>query len=129
MKLTTTKISKKNEPLKGLLYINCTIKNTSITLCTIKNQDIKPFYKNSTKLLAETTRFRNNPYTLQKLATKVIKKFHEKNIHFTIIKIKGFGFGRYQLIKNLKKKLKISLIIEATPIPFNGCRPKKCKRK
>jgi len=116
-------------PKKGIIFIDCTIKNTLVTLGIFNGSQIKTFLTISTKQLAETKRFRNNHYTLQKLAKTIINKFQQLNIYYTIVKIKGIGSGRYQLTKHFKKFLYISLLQDRTSLPFNGCRPKKPKRK
>ena len=46
-----------------------------------------------------------------------------------IVKIKGPGGGREAAIRGLQAAgLKVTKIIDITPIPHNGCRPSKKRR-
>ncbi|KAI9506920.1 hypothetical protein BX070DRAFT_186203 [Coemansia spiralis] len=62
----------------------------------------------------------------------VVKTIREKNINVQRIeiKLKGFGAGReaaFKAINNLTNWA-VFRITDTTPIPFNGCRPKKARR-
>lgn len=109
------------------IYLNCRLKNTLITITDINN---KILYQTSSRSYDLKIKKKNNPYVLQKIAFLIIKKFstskHNKKIK---IIIKGFGTGRYYLIKYLKRKFKIHSILDKTHLPFNGCKSKKQKRR
>ena len=46
------------------------------------------------------------------------------------IYLHGTGLGRYNVLKNLKKKFfKVKYLVDKTSKPFNGCRLKKQKRR
>ncbi|KAJ1650632.1 hypothetical protein IWQ61_008617 [Dispira simplex] len=52
------------------------------------------------------------------------------NVHTLQVKFKGFGQGRDATFKALRAltNWRINRITDCTPIPFNGCRPKKQRR-
>lgn len=123
------KIKKKKKNLLVLanLHIKCTLKNTIISLTKNTGEVLKQW---STKSLKKSKFKKNTPYNVQLIIYKINKfiqfrKIKRLNIHF-----KGTGLGRYNILRNLKKKkIKIGFIFDKTSIPFNGCRVKKMKRR
>jgi small subunit ribosomal protein S11 len=108
------------------MYITCTYKNTLITLTRPDNE---VFFSLSSRGYPAKMKRKNNAFVLHKMTLKVItllKKRRSLNIR---IFIKGVGQGRYNIIKHLARKAKIWSISDITAIPFNGCRPKKQKRR
>ena len=72
---------------------------------------------------------KNNYYILNKIGAflkKKLKKEKVKNIGFCI---EGVGPGKYSLIYYLNRNFKIKFVFDKTSMPFNGCRPKKKKRR
>lgn len=61
------------------------------------------------------------------VADRVIKKYGLKEVR---VFIKGPGAGRNAAVKGLDTAgLRITTLIDRTPIPHNGCRPRKAPRK
>jgi len=53
----------------------------------------------------------------------------KKGFKIAQILIKGFGSGRESAVQGiLQSNLKIGEIIDVTPTPHNGCRPRKSRR-
>jgi small subunit ribosomal protein S11 len=117
-----------NKILIAHLYINCALKNTILSLTNEKGQLYKQW---SSKSLKKTSNLKkNSPYNINLISYKVKKYLLLKKIYCLKIFIKGYGPGRFNVIKNLKsKKLKIIFIYDLTNLPFNGCRPPKQKRR
>lgn len=123
------KINKKiNKLLLAHLYINCALKNTILSLTNEKGQLYKQW---SSKSLKKTTNLKkNSPYNIHLISYRVKQYLFSKKISCLKIFIKGFGSGRFNVIKNLRsKKLKILFIYDRTNVPFNGCRAPKQKRR
>ncbi|HBB64773.1 30S ribosomal protein S11 [candidate division WS6 bacterium RIFOXYD1_FULL_33_8] len=60
-------------------------------------------------------------------ADKAIKKYGLKEVK---VIVKGPGAGRNAAVKGLDSAgLKITTLVDRTPIPHNGCRPRKSPRK
>lgn len=109
------------------LYVKCTLKNTIISLTKNTGELLKQW---STKSLKKTKFKKNTPYNVQLIVYKINKYIKLKKIKKLNIFLKGSGFGRYNILKNLKKKdVKIRSLSDKTSIPFNGCRQKKKKRR
>lgn len=123
------KKKKKNKNLLVLanLHIKCTLKNTIISLTKNTGEVLKQW---STKSLKKSKFKKNTPYNVQLIVYKINKYIQLKKIRKLNIHLKGTGLGRYNILKNLKKKkIKIGYIFDKTSIPFNGCRIKKMRRR
>jgi len=61
------------------------------------------------------------------VAEKVMKKYGLKEVK---VFIKGPGAGRNAAVKGLDSAgLRITMLADRTPIPHNGCRPRKMPRR
>lgn len=115
------------------LYINCNLTNTLITVTNLDNKVIYQISSKSSKLKAKK---KNNPYILRNISSILNKlilknqKLGAKTKRLPIqLFLKGFGIGRYHILKNFSRRIKIKLIEDRTFLPFNGCRPSKKKRR
>lgn len=69
------------------------------------------------------------PYAATKIAETVIEKMKKTGISDIAVYVKGIGGGREAAIRALANKgLNITLIKDVTPLPHNGCKPKKVRR-
>ena len=72
---------------------------------------------------------KNTPYAATQAADKVAQEAISMGLSTIIVKIKGPGGGREAAIRGLQAAgLKVTKIIDITPIPHNGCRPSKKRR-
>jgi len=118
-------IKNKNILFLSNLHINCNLKNTIISLTKNNGNLLKQW---STKSLKKTKFKKNTPYNVQLIVYKINQFIQLKKIKKINIYLKGTGLGRFNILKNLKKTIKIGYIFDKTTIPFNGCRQKKKKR-
>ena len=116
----------KNTIFLANLYITCNLKNTRISITKNNGNLLKQW---STKSLKKTKFKKNTPYNVQLIVYKINQYLILKKIKKINIYIKGTGLGRFNILKNLKKNIKIGYIFDKTSIPFNGCRQKKMKRR
>jgi len=117
--------SKIKKPI-AFVYIKCTFKNTLITL---SDSTKKSFFQISSKSYDIKTKRKNNTYVLNQIAIKINTLLRNLNYKFLAISIEGIGPGRYLLLNHLVKNMEIIYIKDNSKVPFNGCRPKKKKRK
>ncbi|MGO8688698.1 MAG: 30S ribosomal protein S11 [Thermoguttaceae bacterium] len=110
----------------GVAHIKATFNNTSITITDSKGDTLcwasagTSGFKGSRK----STPFAGQ-LSAQQAAEKAIK-FGMKEVD---VKVKGPGSGRESAITSLQAAgLKIKSIEDVTPLPHNGCRPKKRRR-
>jgi small subunit ribosomal protein S11 len=117
-----------NNSQTAIVNIYCTYNNTIITITDINNNTLS--WSSSGAVGFPGTR-RQTPYAAQTATIECVKKCQKKNpeLKEVFVRLKGFGKGRSAVIKGLEiSGLKILEIKDITPVPHNGCRPKKKRR-
>ena len=121
----TKKKVKKNIPF-GIAHISSTFNNTIITITDTTGNTIS--WSSSGNKGFKGSR-KSTPFAAQLAAEEAGKKAIEHGMKNIEIIIKGPGNGRESAIRALGSTgLNITVIKDVTPIPHNGCRPKKRRR-
>ena len=116
---------KKNIPF-GIAHINSTFNNTIITITDTTGNTIS--WSSSGNKGFKGSR-KSTPFAAQLAAEEAGKKAIEHGMKNIEIIIKGPGNGRESAIRALGSTgLNITVIKDVTPIPHNGCRPRKRRR-
>jgi small subunit ribosomal protein S11 len=124
--MATKKTKQKNIPSSGRVYITAGFNNTIITITDAEGNAL--FAGSSGQSGFKGSR-KSTPYAATKSAEEVAKKAYEKGVKEVSVFVKGPGMGRISSIKALKTAgLNVTSISDMTPIPHNGCRPKKRRR-
>jgi small subunit ribosomal protein S11 len=110
----------------GIAHIKATFNNTTITITDTKGDTL-------CWSSAGTTGFKGSrkstPFAGQLAAQQVAEKAAKFGMREVDVKVKGPGSGRESAITALQAAgLKIKSIEDVTPLPHNGCRPKKRRR-
>jgi small subunit ribosomal protein S11 len=110
----------------GVAHIKATFNNTMITITDGKGETL-------CWSSAGTTGFKGSrkstPFAGQLAAQQVAEKALKFGVKEVDVKVKGPGSGRESAITALQAAgLKIKSIEDVTPLPHNGCRPKKRRR-
>jgi small subunit ribosomal protein S11 len=72
---------------------------------------------------------KSTPFAAQRAAESVAAKAMKMGVRELEVRVKGPGSGRESAIRSLAAHgLKIRVIEDVTPLPHNGCRPKKRRR-
>jgi small subunit ribosomal protein S11 len=72
---------------------------------------------------------KSTPYAAQITAREIAKKAKEMGVKELTVRVKGPGPGREAAIRSLQSAgLSIKSVKDVTPIPHNGCRPRKRRR-
>ena len=72
---------------------------------------------------------KSTPFAAQMAAEKAAKMAMEHGLKKVAVFVKGPGSGRETAIRSLQAAgLEVSSIQDCTPIPHNGCRPRKRRR-
>ncbi|HBP16239.1 MAG TPA: 30S ribosomal protein S11, partial [Planctomycetes bacterium] len=72
---------------------------------------------------------KSTPFAAQRAAEELASKARKMGIRELEVRVKGPGGGRESAIRALKASgLEIRAIEDVTPLPHNGCRPKKKRR-
>ena len=111
---------------KGIAHIRATFNNTMVTVTDMAGQVIAwdsagTFgYKGSRK---------GTPFAAQRAGDRVADKLRKMGVHELEVRVKGPGSGRESAIRALSQSgIDIKVIEDVTPLPHNGCRPRKRRR-
>jgi small subunit ribosomal protein S11 len=111
---------------EGVAHVHSSFNNTIVSLSDKAGNILtwssggKIGYKGSKK---------STPFAAQLAAEEVAKAALEMGISKVQVIVKGPGGGRESAIRSLDANgLQITMISDATPIPHNGCRPRKTRR-
>jgi len=111
---------------RGIAYIKSTFNNTIITI-TDPNGNVLAW--GSSGLSGFKGARKSTPYAAQISAFDVAKRVKEMGIKELEVKVKGPGSGRESAIRSLQSAgLIVKRVKDVTPIPHNGCRPRKKRR-
>jgi len=119
------KVKKKNIK-KGIAHIQATLNNTIITVTNLTGKTILWASAGSSGFKGSR---KSTPFAAQTAAEKIGTLAIEKGLLHLDLRIKGPGPGREPAIRALKGiGVNILSIQDITPIPHNGCRPRKQRR-
>lgn len=125
-KKTTKKNKQKQIPSNGVVNIKAGFNNTLISIADEQGNVL--FSGSSGKSGFKGSR-KSTPYAATKSAEAVAEEAHKAGMTEVAVLVKGPGLGRISAIKALKTAgLRVTSIADITPIPHNGCRPKKKRR-
>ncbi len=116
----------KKNVVAGVAHINSTFNNTMITITDIKGNVIS---WSSAGMQGFKGSRKSTPYAAQIAAEDAGKKAQEHGIKSLEVNVKGPGSGRESALRALHALgIAITTIRDVTPIPHNGCRPRKRRR-
>jgi small subunit ribosomal protein S11 len=124
----TTRIrrSERKNSSSGVAHVNSTFNNTLITITDVQGNTISwssaggQGFKGSRK---------STPFAAQVAAEDAAKKAQEHGMKTLEVNVRGPGSGRESALRALQAAgFVITAIRDVTPIPHNGCRPRKRRR-
>ncbi len=72
---------------------------------------------------------KSTPFAAQMAAETAAKRASEHGVRRVDVEVKGPGSGRETAIRSLQNSgIEVGSIKDVTPVPHNGCRPKKRRR-
>ena len=120
---------KKNKKLvsKGNVYIQASFNNTIITVTDLSGNTIAWSTSGSVGFKGSK---KSTPYASQLAASSAIEKaMNNYSLKEVDVFVSGPGIGRESSIRALAARgITIRLIKDVTPLPHNGCRPRKRRR-
>ena len=124
--MATAKKKVKKTVLEGNVYIQATFNNTIITFTDLAGNAISWA---SAGGLGFRGAKKSTPYAAQTTCETAGKKAMDSGLREVNVFVKGPGVGRESAIRTLGVfGLKVRSIRDVTPIPHNGCRPRKTRR-
>ncbi|MCK4852321.1 MAG: 30S ribosomal protein S11 [Candidatus Omnitrophica bacterium] len=128
MQKTKTKRRKKilTKVSSGMMHVHATFNNTIVTVTDLKGKVLcwssagTSGFKGSRK---------STPFAASIAAREAAKKAREHGISDIKIRLKGPGPGKESAVRSLRAEgFIVKGILDVTPMPHNGCRPKKRRR-
>ena len=125
---TQTKIKKKEKKniTNAIAHVNSSFNNTVITITDIQGNTIS--WSSAGTMGFKGSR-KSTPYAAQMAAEDAGKKASEHGVKIVDIEVQGPGSGRESALRALQMLgFQVNSIRDVTPIPHNGCRPRKRRR-
>ena len=120
------KTRKKITVTEGVVHIKSTFNNTIITVTDMRGNALS---SSSSGAVGFKGSRKGTPYSAQMAAESVGKEVSAMGMKTVDIMVKGPGGGRESAIRSFQAQgFNIRTIKDVTPIPHNGCRPKKRRR-
>ena len=122
----TRKRERKVVLVEGKVYIHSSFNNTIVTITDNRGNAL-------TSGTSGTAGFKGSrkgtPYSAQLAAQQAARRVLALGMREVAIYVKGPGSGREAAIRSLQAAgLQVTSISDVTPIPHNGCRPRKKRR-
>lgn len=124
--MATGKKSKRVVDAEGVAHVNATFNNTTVTITDPRGNTIawgssgKAGFKGSKK---------STPFAATVAAEQCAREALTAGVKRVHVRVQGPGSGRESAIQALAAAgLQVKSIKDVTPIPHNGCRPRKRRR-
>jgi small subunit ribosomal protein S11 len=110
----------------GVAHVNASFNNTMITITDAQGNTIA-WSSSGTKGFKGSRK--STPYAAQVAAEDAAKKAMDHGMKVLEVEVTGPGSGRESALRALQAVgMQITSIRDVTPIPHNGCRPRKRRR-
>ena len=111
---------------RGIAHIRATFNNTLVTITDTAGDTL---CSESAGTMGFKGTRKSTPFAAQRAAESVARKAKKLGLNELEVKIKGPGSGRESAMTALQAAgLRIISIEDVTPVPHNGCRPRKKRR-
>ena len=110
----------------GVAHVSATFNNTMITIADAQGNTIAWSSAGSSGFKGSR---KSTPYAAQVAAESAGRKAMEHGMKTLEVQVRGPGSGRESALRALQSVgFSITTIRDVTPIPHNGCRPRKRRR-
>ena len=125
---TTTRVRRRERKniISGVAHVNASFNNTHVTITDAQGNTIAwssaggQGFKGSRK---------STPYAAQMAAEDAGRKAQDHGMKTLAVLVRGPGSGRESALRALQSVgFEITSIRDVTPVPHNGCRPRKRRR-
>ena len=125
-KISDKKKSKKNFGQNGVVHIKSSFNNTIVTISDVSGNAVS--WSSSGSMGFRGSK-KSTPYAAQIATDAAGKKAYDNGLRKLDVLMKGPGSGRESALRALQNiGFIINNIKDVTPLPHNGCRPKKKRR-
>ena len=127
-KTETARVKRKERKniTSGVAHVNASFNNTMVTIADMQGNTIS---WSSSGVMGFKGSRKSTPYAAQVAAEDAAKKAQEHGMKSLEVEVCGPGSGRESALRALQAAgFMITSIRDVTPIPHNGCRPRKKRR-
>ena len=125
-KKTRTRRKEKKNVVHGVAHIKATFNNTIISITDLEGNVLS--WASAGNVGFKGSR-KSTPFAAQLAAEAASRRAQEHGVRRVDVLVKGPGSGRETAIRSLQASgLEVIAIKDATPVPHNGCRPRKRRR-
>ncbi len=111
---------------KAIAHVKASFNNTIITITDGTGQVLA---WDSAGTIGYKGSRKSTPFAAQRAAEKVADKIKKMGVHELEVLVNGPGSGRESAIRALSNSgIEVKTIQDVTPLPHNGCRPRKRRR-
>ena len=111
---------------KGIAFIKATFNNTIVTITDMNGATL---CQDSAGTVGFKGSRKSTPFAATRAAEEAAAKAKKFGMLEIEVRVKGAGGGRESAVTGLQASgLKITAVEDHTPIPHNGCRPRKQRR-
>ena len=111
---------------KAIAHVKASFNNTIITITDAAGETL---CWDSAGTIGYTGSKKSTPFAAQRAAEKCAEKAKKMGVHEVDVEVKGPGSGRESAVRALANSgLDVKQIVDVTPLPHNGCRPRKRRR-
>ncbi|BDB96229.1 30S ribosomal protein S11 [Candidatus Hydrogenosomobacter endosymbioticus] len=112
--------------VSGVVYITSTFNNTTILVTDVQGNALA---WSTAGLVGFSGSKQSTPYAAQIAAEDVAKKLQPFGVKSLEVLMKGPGSGKEAVVRSLHSAgFNISSMRDVTPMPHNGCKPRKQRR-
>lgn len=123
---SSSSTSSKRRVDSGTLFVQSTYNNTKVVLADKKGNSLG--WSTSGAIGFKGAK-KGTPFAAAKIGETLAAKAQLLGMKEVDVVVKGVGSGRESAIRGFTSKgIVISTIRDVTPVPHNGCRPKKARR-
>lgn len=111
---------------RGIVHIKATFNNTLVTITDMNGETIS---WGSAGTVGFKGSRKSTPFAATRAAEDAAAKAKKCGMQEVEVRVRGAGSGRESAVTALQSAgLKVTAIEDHTPIPHNGCRPRKKRR-
>lgn len=112
--------------VRAIAHVKATFNNTLVTITDVNGDTL---IRESAGTMGFKGARKSTPFAAQRAAEQAASKARKLGVTEVEVRVKGPGSGRESAITALQAAgLRILSIEDVTPIPHNGCRPRKRRR-
>ena len=125
-KVKIHKSKKSKNVTVGIVHVTATFNNTTVTVTDERGNTIG--WSSSGKMGFKGSR-KSTAYAAQVVSQDACRQAMAHGLKSVLVRVKGPGAGRESAVRAVQGLgVEVSGILDVTPIPHNGCRPKKARR-